>query len=116
MKSIGVDIIEIDRVQQIIEEFGEVFLKKVYSDAEISYCNSNAKPPQHFAARFAAKEAIAKALGTGFNKELLLKDIEIRNDKNGKPVVYFKGIPDHRFLISVSHSEHYVVAVAALNE
>ncbi len=116
MKSIGVDIIEIDRVQQIIEEFGEVFLKKVYSDAEISYCNSKAKPAQHFAARFAAKEAIAKALGTGFNKELLLKDIEIRNDKNGKPVVYFKGIPDHRFLISVSHSEHYVVAVAALNE
>lgn len=116
MKSIGVDIIEIDRIEKIIEEFGDIFLKKVFSEEEIRYCKSKAKPSQHFAARFAAKEAIAKALGTGFKNNLMLRDIEVRNEVNGKPYVYFKGIRDDRFIISISHSDHYVVAVAALKE
>jgi len=116
MKSIGVDIVEIDRVEKIISEFGDKFLKKVYSDEEIKYCKSKAKPSQHFAARFAAKEAVAKALGTGFGKDLMLKDVEVRNDSNGKPMVYFKGIKNDKVLISISHCEHYVVAFAVLNE
>lgn len=116
MKSIGVDIIEIDRVEKIISEFGDIFLKKVFSDSEIIYCKSKAKPAQHFAARFAAKEAVAKALGTGFNKDLVLKDIEVRNDTNGKPIVYFKGVRNDRFLVSISHCDHYVVAFAILKE
>ncbi len=116
MKSIGVDIIEIDRVDKLIREFGEIFLRKVFSEEEIKYCNSKAKPAQHFAARFAAKEAIAKALGTGFKDNLMLRDIEVRNEVNGKPYVYFKGIRDERFVVSISHSERYVVAVAALKE
>jgi holo-[acyl-carrier protein] synthase len=116
MKSIGVDIIEIDRVENIIKEFGDRFLEKVFSDEEIKYCKSKAKPSQHFAARFAAKEAVAKALGTGFNENLFLRDIEVRNDLNGKPNVYFKGIKDERFLISISHCEHYVVAFAVLKD
>lgn len=116
MKSLGVDIVEIERIDKIIKEFGDLFLKKVYSDEEIKYCKSKAKPSQHFAARFAAKEAIAKALGTGFRNSLMLKDIEVRNDENGKPHVYFKGEKDDRFLISISHSANYVVAVAALKE
>jgi|YNPMSStandDraft_1061717.scaffolds.fasta_scaffold00491_11 holo-[acyl-carrier protein] synthase len=116
MKSIGVDIIEIDRVEKIISEFGVKFLKKVYSDEEIKYCQSKAKPSQHFAARFAAKEAVAKALGTGFGKNLMLKDVEVRNDINGKPIVYYKGIPNDRVLVSISHCDHYVVAFAVLKE
>lgn len=115
-KSIGVDIIEIDRVEKIISEFGEKFLKKVFSDEEIHYCLSKAKPSQHFAARFAGKEAVSKALGTGFGKNLMLKDIEIRNDLNGKPKVFFKGESTDKILISISHSEHYVVAFAILKE
>jgi holo-[acyl-carrier protein] synthase len=116
MKSIGVDIIEIDRVEKIIKEFGDKFLKKVYSDEEIKYCKSKAKPSQHFAARFAAKEAVAKAMGTGFGKDLMLKDVEVRNDFNGKPMVYYKGIRNDNVLISISHCDHYVVAFAVLKE
>lgn len=116
MKSIGVDIIEIDRVEKIISEFGDKFLKKVFSEAEISYCNSKAKPSQHFAARFAAKEAVSKALGTGFGKDLMLKDVEVRNDLNGKPIVFYKGIKNDKVLISISHCDHYVVAFAVLKE
>lgn len=115
-KSIGVDIIEIDRVEKIISEFGESFMKKVFSEYEIKYCLSKAKPSQHFAARFAAKEAVAKALGTGFGKNLLLKDIEVRNDSNGKPEIYFKGEKEERVLISISHCDHYVVAFAVLKD
>lgn len=78
MKSLGIDIIEIDRIEKIIQEFGDTFLKKVFSEEEIKYCKAKAKPSQHFAARFAAKEAIAKALGTGFKNNLMLRDIEVR--------------------------------------
>ncbi len=113
-ESIGVDIIEIDRVAEIISEFGEKFLKKVFSDEEIRYCLSKAKPSQHFAARFAAKEAVIKALGTGFGKGIMLKDIEIRNDVNGKPKVFYKGNSTEKILISISHCNHYVVAFALL--
>lgn len=116
MESIGVDIVEIDRIEKIVKEYGDVFLKKVFSEDEINYCKSKAKPPQHFAARFAAKEAVAKALGTGFRNSLMLKDIEVRNDENGKPYVCFKGIKDERFLISISHCNRYVVAIAAIKE
>ncbi|MEJ5305994.1 MAG: holo-ACP synthase [Ignavibacteria bacterium] len=116
MKSIGVDIIEIDRVEKIISEFGDNFLKKVYTDEEIKYCKSKAKPSQHFAARFAAKEAVAKAMGTGFGKDLMLKDVEVRNDINGKPIVYYKGIRNDKVLISISHCDHYVIAFAALKD
>jgi holo-[acyl-carrier protein] synthase len=116
MKSIGVDIIEIDRVEKIISEFGDKFLRKVFTDAEIIYCKSKAKPSQHFAARFAAKEAVAKALGTGFGKDLLLRDVEVRNDLNGKPMVFYKGIRNDKVLISISHCDHYVVAFAVLKE
>lgn len=116
MKSLGIDIIEINRVEKLILEFGNIFLKKVFSEEEINYCRAKAKPSQHFAARFAAKEAIVKALGTGFKNNLMLKDIEVRNDLNGKPHVYLRGVKDDRFLISISHSNHYVVAVALLNE
>ncbi|MGB9664687.1 MAG: holo-ACP synthase [Ignavibacteria bacterium] len=116
MKSIGVDIIEIDRVEKIILEFGDRFLNKVYTVAEINYCKSKAKPSQHFAARFAAKEAVAKALGTGFGKDLMLKDIEVRNDLNGKPIVFYKGNKNEKVLISISHCDHYVVAFAVLKE
>lgn len=116
MKSLGIDIIEIDRIEKIIQEFGDIFLKKVFSEEEIKYCKAKAKPSQHFAARFAAKEAIAKALGMGFKNNLMLRDIEVRNDLNGKPHVYFRGIKDDRFLISISHSNSHVVAVALLEE
>lgn len=115
-KSIGVDIIEIDRIAKIIETYGDQFLRKVFSETEIAYCNSKAKPAQHFAARFAAKEAVTKALGTGFTKNLLMKDVEVRNDKNGKPLIYFKGKRKKNILVSISHSDHYVVAFAILKK
>ncbi len=116
IKGVGVDIIEIDRVQKILDRYGQQFLEKIYTKKEIEYCSSKAKAAQHYAARFAAKEAISKAIGTGFNKDLMLRDIEVDRDKNGKPHVKIKNQRNENILISISHSDHYVVAFAMIKE
>jgi len=110
IKGVGVDIIEIERVAEIIEQYGKRFYKKVYTDEEIEYCLSKAKPAQHFAARFAAKEAFSKAIGTGLGKDLMLKDIEIVRDISGKPSINTKKTIHDKIMLSISHSDHYVVA------
>lgn len=116
IQGIGIDIVEIDRVVKILDKFGNRFLTKVFTKKEVEYCNSKAKPAQHFAARFAAKEAISKALGTGFHKDLMLRDIEIDRDEKGKPIINLKNIQNEKVLITISHSDHYVVAFAIIRE
>jgi holo-[acyl-carrier protein] synthase len=108
---VGVDIIEIERVAEIIEQYGQRFYNKVFTDEEVMYCLSKAKPAQHFAARFAAKEAFSKAIGTGLGKGLMLKDIEIIRNKNGKPSIKTKRIIHDKIMLSISHSDRYVIAV-----
>lgn len=114
IKGVGVDIIEIQRVVEIIEQYGPRFYKKVFTDEEVEYCISKAKPAQHFAARFAAKEAFSKAIGTGLGKDLMLKDIEIVRDDSGKPSIKTKKIVHDKIMLSISHSDHYVVAVCVV--
>jgi len=117
---IGIDIIEIERIKRSIEKFDSQFLNKIYTQTELDYCLSKKNKYQHFAARFAAKEAIAKALATGWSKEFRWKDIEIYNEKSGMPNVELKGnlkkflSVDKSLKITMSHSEHYVTCFAII--
>lgn len=117
---IGIDIIEISRIKRSIEKFDELFLNKIYTQTELDYCQSKKNKYQHFAARFAAKEAIAKALATGWSKGFRWKDIEIYNESSGMPNVRLSGNLE-KFLgeskslkITMSHSEHYVTCFAII--
>ncbi len=115
----GTDIIEIERIKKAILEHGENFLEEIYTKKEIEYCNSknNAKY-QHFAARFAAKEAIFKAISSLVENKYKLswKNAEIINDKNGKPNIKLIGIniENSSIDISISHCKEYAVAMCTL--
>ncbi len=117
---IGIDIIEISRIKRSIEKFDKFFLNKIYTQTELDYCFSKKNKYQHFAARFAAKEAIAKALATGWSKGFRWKDIEIFNEKSGMPNVTLHGNlekflgNDKSLKITMSHSEHYVTCFAII--
>ncbi len=117
---IGIDIIEIDRIKQSVDNFGERFLKKIFTEKELEYCLSKANKYQHLAARFAAKEAIAKALTTGWNKEFNWTNIEIINEPSGLPKASLLGnlgefLSDNKQLqISMSHSQNYVACIAII--
>ena len=80
---VGIDIVECLRIAQMIERHGELFITRVYTDAEIEYCTTRKAATQHYAGRWAAKEAVLKALGTGWRRGIGWRDIEIRNDRSG---------------------------------
>ena len=88
---IGTDIIECLRIAQMIERHGELFLARVYTPREIEYCSSRKAATQHYAGRWAAKEAVLKALGTGWARGISWQDIEVRNDLGGKPSIALAG-------------------------
>lgn len=117
---IGIDIIEIERIKESINKYGDSFLNKIYTQNELDYCLSKFNKYQHLAARFAAKEAIYKALATSWEKDSTWKSIEITNEPNGLPVAKFLGklkdflADDKDIKISLSHSEHYVTGVAII--
>jgi holo-[acyl-carrier protein] synthase len=118
---IGIDIIEIDRIKLSLDNFGDRFLNKIFTPTEIEYSVSKKNKYQHLAARFAAKEAIAKAFSTGWSEGFKWKDIEIYNEKNGTPRVNLKGKlkeylgQDKDLKITMSHSEHYVTCFAIIS-
>lgn len=115
---VGVDIIEIDRIEGSVEKFGDRFLDKVFTPTELEYCMSKKHKFQHLAARFAAKEAVAKALATGWSVSFNWKDIEIYNQSNGMPEARLYGSlkdflgTDKLLKVTISHSQNYVVAFA----
>jgi holo-[acyl-carrier protein] synthase len=115
----GTDIIEISRVKKSIEDLGEKFLNKVYTENEIKYCESKKKQKyQHYAARFAAKEATFKALSAELDDkyELSWKDYEVVNDKNGRPMIQINKIDKNieSIDISLSHCKEYATANVAI--
>ncbi len=119
IQGLGNDIIEIDRVQKAIDRHGQDLLERLFTLKEQKYCFKYKNASLHFAGRFAAKEAIAKALGCGIGSELHWHDIEIINDKTGKPLVSFspsvmKKFGDPTVLLSISHCEKYAMATAIL--
>ena len=117
---IGTDITECLRWPRLIERHGELFLNRVYTTEEIRYCQSRKQATQHFAARWVAKEAILKALGTGWRRGISWRNIEIRNQRGGKPVVAVRGGVKElvetcgaaEILISMSHCRTHAVAYA----
>lgn len=118
----GVDIIEVERVKRAVKRWGDTFLKKIFTDNEIDYSQKRRFAYQHLAARFAAKEAVLKAFGGGWSRSLPWKDVEIINDKNGKPNIRLHGeakrIYDKKSIekiaVSMSHTKNYAVASAIL--
>lgn len=113
----GTDIIEINRIKKSIEELGEKFLNRIYTQKEIEYCESKkGQKYQHYAARFAAKEAIFKAISKDLNDkyEIGWKDMEILNDKQGRPQVKIKGVQKENIDISISHCKDYAVAMVVM--
>jgi holo-[acyl-carrier protein] synthase len=116
----GIDIIEIERIKKSLEKYSSRFENKVFTDKEIDYCQSQADPAKHFAARFAVKEAVSKSLGTGISKDVGFKDIEVVNQISGKPLVTMSGQGKKLFEklnlkiihISISHDKHYAIAHA----
>jgi holo-[acyl-carrier protein] synthase len=123
---IGTDITECLRIAQMIERHGELFVARVYTDHEIEYCRSRRMATQHFAGRWAAKEAVLKAIGTGWRRGISWRDIEIRNLPSGQPVAMLRGGTLEAalrrgvrcVLVSISHCRShataYAVAVDAL--
>ena len=114
----GVDIVEVFRMRDAIKKWGENFLGKIFTAREIKYSNSRRFSHQHFAARFAAKEAVIKAFGAPRRYPIKWTDIEVLNDREGKPVIEFhddalklkkmKKVND--VIVSMSHSKNYAVA------
>ena len=114
---IGTDIIEIERIRKSLETHGLRMLARLFTTQEQDYCLKYKDPVPHFAGRFAAKEAIVKALGTGFGKSAAWCDLIILNTPEGKPEVHFsehlqKKLKESRVLVSISHCQLYDTAFA----
>ena len=117
---IGTDIIQCQRIKGMIEKHDEIFIKRVYTPGEIDYCASRKAYVQHYAGRWAAKEAILKAIGTGWAKGIQWTDIEIVNEPGGKPSVKLGGQARNicesmgivEVLISISHCDEFATAFA----
>ncbi len=122
IKGIGIDLIEIDRIKKSIQRYGDRFTNRIYTLSERTYCEESNNPFQHYAVRFAGKEAFLKALGTGQRQDILWKDIEFVNDDLGRPEVHCHGRLAKRIEqlglahihISFSHSRIYAIAMAVL--
>ncbi len=116
----GTDIIEVARIQESVENLGEKFLNRVFTNNEIKYCISKKNMQyQHFAARFAAKEAIFKAISDCLTSkyDITWKNIEIVNDKKGRPYVHFIGLTFNEIQdidISLSHLKEYAIATCSV--
>jgi holo-[acyl-carrier protein] synthase len=116
----GIDIEEVERIDRLLQNRGKKFLERVFSKHEAEYCMRKARPAEHLAARYAAKEAVAKALGTGFSRGVRLRDIEVVAVDKGPPEVKLHGgaakrlaaLGGEKVLISLSHTRKYVVAHA----
>jgi holo-[acyl-carrier protein] synthase len=118
----GIDIVEVARIAASYEKFGELFLNRILVPGEIAYCLSYRRPATFLAVRFSAKEAVAKAFGTGLGAQLGWRDIEICRQESGAPFVVLHGKGRQLFAargaarlhISLSHTEHYAAATAIL--
>jgi holo-[acyl-carrier protein] synthase len=117
---LGTDIIEVVRIGQMIERHGEVFLNRVFTEDEIRYCQRRREYTQHYAGRWAAKEAVMKTLGTGFSKGVGWRDIEVCSSRSGAPSIVLRGgareVADQAgicdILITISHCRTYATATA----
>jgi holo-[acyl-carrier protein] synthase len=118
----GIDIAEVPRIREAIERFGQRFLQRIYTDGEIKYCDSKANRGERYAARFAAKEAAMKALGTGWNHGVRWRDCEVVRMPGGRPTMMFHGragefaakLGVKNVALSISHTEEQAIAQVIL--
>ncbi len=121
IKGIGVDMVEIGRVRKLIEE-DQGFAGRIFTAREIAYCEGKFSKAQHYAARFTAKEAFFKALGTGFRGGMSWRDVEVENDALGKPqlrlaavaLAQFRKRKLKRAMLSLSHTREMAVALVVI--
>ncbi len=120
---VGIDLVEVQRIENILKRWGEKFTGRVFTESEIEYCRKHAHPAIHYAARFAAKEAFLKSIGVGLAGGLRMKDIEALNDQHGKPglnlhnkakVTLNKNGISTTVHLSISHTARYATAVVIL--
>lgn len=118
---IGIDIEEVARVDDLLRRYGDRFVARIFTDGEAAYCRRRRSPASHFAARFSAKEAAMKALGTGRSRGVLWRDIEVVR-RGGPPILVLHGGAKRRFdelggsstLLTLTHSRQYSVAQVIL--
>lgn len=118
----GIDIAEVPRIAQSIERFGERFLRRIYTEGEIRYCDSKANRVERYAARFAAKEAAMKALGTGWSRGVRWRDCEVTRMPGGRPTIVFHGkagevaarLGVKNAALSISHTAEQAIAQVIL--
>lgn len=116
LTGIGIDLVEVPRIQEMLEKHGQRFKERTFTAAEIAYCDGCAEPAMHYAARFAAKEAVAKALGTGIWADgVSWTDIEVLREASGKPVIILHGMAKEHAgeatcLVSLTHTRELAMA------
>jgi|SRR5579864_870887 len=114
----GIDIAEVPRISESIARFGERFLRRVFTEGEIRYCDSKANRAERYAARFAAKEAAMKALGTGWNRGVRWRDIEVYRQPGSRPTIKFYGVAAEfaaklgarNISLSLTHTPQHAIA------
>ncbi len=117
---VGIDVVEVARIADAVDRYGRRFLERVFTQAEADYCRSRAVPAQHFAGRFAVKEAVLKALATGWSGGIRWRDVEIKRGPSGRPEVELSGAAARRaeqmgvtrLHVSISHTSGCAVANA----
>ncbi len=117
---IGIDVVEVERIASAIQRHGEPFVAKLFTPAEREYCESRKTPSMHYAARFAAKEAVSKALGTGIGGNAGLLEMEVVHDSSGAPKILLSGAAERfakehgitEIQISLTHAREYAAANA----
>ena len=120
----GVDITEVGRVAEAVERFGERFLRRVFTPAEVAYCSSKRNKIERLAARFAAKEAALKALGTGLRHGITWQQVEVRRQPGSRPTIAFSGVADQyaarlgvkHVSLSLSHTAEQAIAMVILED
>jgi holo-[acyl-carrier protein] synthase len=118
----GIDIAEVPRIRQSIARFGDRFLRRIYTAGEMRYCDSKANRVERYAARFAAKEAAMKALGTGWNHGVRWRDCEVARMPGGRPTMVFHGkageftakLGAKNVALSISHTQEQAIAQVIL--
>jgi holo-[acyl-carrier protein] synthase len=121
---IGVDLVECARIQHSLDRFGDRFLRRVFTDGEIDYSMGMKFPARHLPARFAAKEAVSKAFGTGIGKAMGWRDIDVQKKESGEPFLVLSGGADDlakkrgvtNALITLSHTDNHAVATIVLEQ
>ena len=121
---IGIDTIEVGRIANSIATYGDQFVKRIYSELEIRYCSNKPHAAEHFAARFAAKEAYAKAIGTGVRRKFVWRDVVVEKEMSGRPYIRLAGEmedrarrvigSDFRIQLSITHTKDLAEAIVTI--